>query len=72
MDLFDGQRPGCLGALFRLIILTALFDWMQEHFGFGRGCSCAGVGCGLILLFVFICAVCSAVMNTDWFSFSFR
>ncbi len=65
------RRPGCLGGLLRLAFLTALFDWLQDRFGFGRGCSCTGIGCGLILLFIFILLVCGTCTGTDWFRLSF-
>jgi hypothetical protein len=67
VDLFD-ERPGCLAGLFQLLIISALFDWMQENFGFGRGCSCISVGCGFILLSLFACMICGVLTNTDWFS----
>ena len=60
------ERRGCLGGLLELFLLTSLFNWMQENFGFGRGCSCTGIGCGLVLLFLFACAFCSIVFNVDW------
>ena len=65
------RRPGCLGGLLRLLMLTALFDWLQDRFGFGRGLSCSGIGCGLILLFIFIMLVCGTCTGTDWTSLSF-
>lgn len=61
------RRPGCLGGLLRLAFLTALFDWLQDRFGFGRGASCTGLGCGLILLFLFIVLFCGTCTGTDWF-----
>lgn len=65
------RRPGCLGGLLRLAFITAVFDWLQDRFGFGRGASCGGIGCGMILLFIFIILVCGTCTGTDWFSFSF-
>lgn len=61
------DRPGCLGGLFRLTLITAAYNWLQRQFGFRRG-GCAGAGCGLILLFIFIVLVCGTCTNTDWFS----
>ena len=61
-----GERRGCLGGLLELFLLTTLFNWLQENFGFGRGCSCTGIGCGLVLSFIFACAFCSIVFNVDW------
>lgn len=58
------QRPGCLGGLLRLFLLTWLFDWLQDNFGFGRGCS--GCGCGFILLIIFLIIACSILGGTDW------
>jgi hypothetical protein len=65
------RRPGCLGGLFRLAIIAAVFDWLQDRFGFGRGASCGGIGCGMILLLIFIILVCGTCATTDWFSLSF-
>lgn len=61
------ERSGCLGGLFKLFLLDALFDFLQEKFGFGRGCSCSGCGCGLILFLVFVALFFSIVFSTDWF-----
>ncbi len=60
------DRPGCLGGLLRLLLLTWLFDFLQERFGFGRGCSCTGVGCGVILLILFLIFACQILFGTDW------
>jgi hypothetical protein len=60
------RRPGCLGGLLRLALLTALFDWLQDRFGFGRGASCGGLGCGVILLLLFILFFCGTCTGTDW------
>ncbi|MBN1487973.1 MAG: hypothetical protein JW981_10050 [Anaerolineae bacterium] len=60
------RRPGCIGGLFRLAVLNAVYDWFQEQFGFGRGASCTGMGCGLILLIIFLLMACSIVTGTDW------
>lgn len=62
------ERPGCLAGLLRLAFLNAIFDWLQERFGFGRGLSCSGIGCGVILMIIFVILVCSTCTNTDWFS----
>ncbi len=61
-----GQRPGCLGGLFRLFLLDTLFNWLQRNVGFGRG-GCGGCGCGFILLIIFIIVALSILFNTDWF-----
>lgn len=58
------DRPGCLGGILRLVLLTWLFDWLQDNFGFGRGCS--GCGCGFILLILFIAIACSIIFGVDW------
>ena len=65
------NRPGCLGGLLRLTIITAAFDWLEHRFGFGRGVSCSGCGCGVILLLIFIVLVCGTCSGTNWFDFSF-
>jgi hypothetical protein len=63
------RRPGCLAGFLKLAVLQAIFDFLQERFGFGRGCSCSGMGCGVILLILFIMFACSIVTGTDWFRF---
>ena len=63
------RRPGCLVGLLKLAVLDAVFDWLQDRFGFGRGCSCTGMGCGVILLILFIILSCGVVTGTDWFRF---
>jgi hypothetical protein len=60
------DRPGCLGGLFRIFLLDALFDWLQRIFGFGRG-GCGGCGCGLILLILFLILLFSIIFQTNWF-----
>lgn len=65
------DRPGCLTGLLELFVLNAVFDWLQDQFGFGRGCSCSGIGCGLILLAIFLMLACSILTGTDWFRIGF-
>jgi hypothetical protein len=60
------DRQGCLAGLLELFFLNALFDWLQERFGFGRGCSCSGIGCGVILLCLFLFFLCQIVTGTNW------
>lgn len=60
------ERPGCLSGLLKLFLLTVLFEWLEERFGFGRGCSCTGCGCGVILLLLFLLFACSIIFGTDW------
>jgi hypothetical protein len=60
------DRPGCLSGLFKLFLLDAIFDWLQDHFGFGRGLSCTGCGCGVILLLIFLALACSVITGTNW------
>jgi hypothetical protein len=60
------DRQGCLEGLLEMFFLTAVFDWMQDRFGFGRGLSCSGCGCGLILLVIFLLLACSVIGNTNW------
>ncbi len=59
-------RPGCLGGLLRLVLLTWLFEFLEERFGFGKGCSCSGVGCGVILLVLFVIFACYILASTRW------
>ena len=66
------RRQGCLEGFLELFLLTAVFDWLQNRFGFGRGCSCSGIGCGLILTLVFIALFCGTCLGTDWFSLTGR
>ena len=61
------RRPGCLIGLLKLAFLNAIFDWLQDRFGFGRGFSCSGIGCGVILLIIFIVLACTTCASTDWF-----
>ncbi len=63
------RRPGCLVGLLKLAFLNAIFDWLQDRFGFGRGFSCGGIGCGVILLIIFIVLACTTCANTDWLRF---
>jgi hypothetical protein len=60
------RRQGCLEGLLELFLLNALFDWLQDRFGFGRGISCSGCGCGLILAIVFLLFACRILTGTDW------
>ena len=62
------DRDGCLVGLLKLLTLTAVFDWLEDRFGFGRGCSCSGIGCGFLLLIVFLFMACGLVTGTDWLS----
>ncbi len=59
------RRQGCLEGLLELFLLNALFNFLQERFGFGRGCS--GCGCGVILLVLLVVLSCSVLTGTDWF-----
>jgi hypothetical protein len=61
------DRRGCLEGLLEITLLAALFDWLQDRFGFGRGCSCTGCGCGVILLILFVIFACGIITGTDWF-----
>ncbi|MCX7680860.1 MAG: hypothetical protein N2508_02645 [Anaerolineae bacterium] len=65
------ERPGCLSGLLKLALLSWLFDWLQERFGFGRGVSCAGCGCGIVLLIIFLILACSVITGTDWLRLGF-
>ena len=62
------DRPGCIPGLGKLFLLSWLFDWLQDNFGFGRGLSCTGCGCGFILMIIFISLSCSIITGTDWLS----
>lgn len=62
----NDNRPGCLGGLLRLVLLTWLFEFLEERFGFGKGCSCSGVGCGVILLVLFVLLACYFLATTRW------
>jgi hypothetical protein len=63
-----GQRrnQGCLAGLVELFALNAVFDWLQDKFGFGRGLSCTGCGCGLLMLIIFLFLACIIIFSTDW------
>lgn len=60
------RKPGCLEGLLRIALLSWLFDWLQDRFGFGRGASCTGCGCGIILLLIFLALLFSTIFGTDW------
>lgn len=62
--MFDRDRQGCLEGLLKLLMLTWLFDWLQDNFGFGRGP--LGCGCGIIFLILFILLACGVICNTNW------
>jgi hypothetical protein len=62
--MFDDDRPGCLGGLLRLLVLTWIFDWLQDNIGFGRGCS--GFGCGMVLMVLFFIMACGIICGTNW------
>ncbi len=60
------DRPGCLGGLLRLLLLTWVYNFLQERLGFGQGCSCTGVGCGTLLLILFLIFLCRILFGTHW------
>lgn len=60
------DRSGCLAGLLKLFLIDAVFDFMQEKFGFGQG-GCCGCGCGFILLILSCILTFGVLMNTDWF-----
>jgi hypothetical protein len=64
------ERPGCLGGLLRLTIISVAYKWLQKNLGFGKG-GCGGVGCGVILILLLIVLVCGTCTGTNWFHFSF-
>ena len=68
-DLDLNERPGCLSGLAKLFLLSKLYDWLQENFGFGRGC--LGVGCGVIFFILFVSFACSIIFGTNWFRLGF-
>ncbi len=61
------RRQGCLEGLLEIFLLNALFNWLEQRFGWGRGLSCSGCGCGLIIAILFVFFLCSIVFNTHWF-----
>ena len=67
------SRDGCLSGILKLLLLTWLFDWLQDTFGWGREGSCTGCGCGCgCLLFVlFILLSCTVILSTNWFQVGF-
>jgi len=62
----NNNRSGWLGGLLKLILLTWLFEFLEERFGFGKGCSCSGVGCGVILVILFVLLACYILATTRW------
>jgi len=67
----DDRDAGCLSGILKLTLLTWLFDWLQDNFGFGKGCSISGCGCGFIFFCLFLIFACSIISGTDWGSFRF-
>ena len=65
------RRQGCLAGLLELALLSAVFDWLEDNFGFGRGCSCSGLGCGVIILVLFMVMACGIISGTNWFRLGF-
>ncbi len=63
--MYRDNRPGCLGALFRLFLLDALFNWLQGLIGFRRG-GLIGCGCGPFLFILFVLLACGIICNTNW------
>ncbi len=62
----NDNRPGCLGGLLRLALLTWLFEFLEDRFGFGQRRSCSGVGCGVILVILFVILACYILATTRW------
>ncbi len=52
---------GCLEQILELFLLTAVFNWLEDRFGFGKGASCTGCGCGVLLLVIFLFLACSII-----------
>ncbi len=64
------DRPGCLGGLLRIGIISVAYSWLQKNLGFGKG-GCGGLGCGVILVILLIVLVCGTCTGTNWFHLSF-
>lgn len=64
------DRPGCLSGLLKLFLIDAIFDFLQEKFGYGRG-GCCGCGCGTILFIISCLLTLSVLFGTDWFKLGF-
>ena len=64
------ERPGCLGGLLQLFLLSKIYNWGQEKFGAKRG-GCCGCVIGLVLFVIFVMLVLRIVFNVDWTSISF-
>ena len=62
------RQQGCLEGLLQVFLLTAVFDWLQERFGFGRGVSCSGGCCGCLLTIIFLVLLGSIITGTSWLS----
>ncbi len=61
------RRPGCLHTLLEVFLLTAVFGWLEERFGWGRGCSCSGCGCGTLIFLGFLCSLLYLLVNGSLF-----
>ena len=62
------RQRGVLEALIEMLALTAVFNWLQQRFGFGRGCSCSGGCCGCLMLIIFVILMCGILTDTSWTS----
>jgi hypothetical protein len=62
------RQRGCLEGLLEMFFLTAIFDWLQDRFGFGRGVSCSGGCCGCLLTIIFVFLMCGIITGTNWLS----
>ena len=50
-----------------MLFLGAIYNWLQDTFGFGRGCSCSGCGCGCLLMIIFFFMFLRVIFGVDWF-----
>ncbi len=64
------DRPGCLSGLLKLFLIDAIFDFLQEKFGYGRG-GCCGCGCGTLLFILSCLLTLSVLFGTDWLKLGF-
>ena len=64
------EKPGCLGGILELFLLSKAYQWLQEKFGAKKG-GCCGCVIGLVLFVIFAMLFLKIVFNVDWTSFSF-
>ena len=66
----NDDRQGCLGFLLKTFLLSKIYNWLQETFGYKSG-NCCGCGCGLIILVVCGMIFLKLFFGTEFLDFGF-